>query len=78
MYFFEFAGRAGKCYEEVFRGKSVKNPSSSANYLMGKTHVVAHIRTLLSSEQFEMETMVVKLQVTETLEAAARHEIEVA
>ncbi|WP_018667128.1 hypothetical protein [Bacteroides gallinarum] len=65
----EFAGRAGKCYEEAFKGKSVKNPGSSANYLMGKPHVAAHIKALLSSERFEMETMAVKLQVTETLKA---------
>ncbi len=36
---------------------------------MNKPHVLAHIKALLSSERFEMETMAVKLQVTETLKA---------
>lgn len=47
----------------------MKNPYASANYLMNKPHVLAHIKALLSSERFEMETMAVKLQVTETLKA---------
>lgn len=65
----EYAGRPGKCYREVFGEKAAKNPASTANYLMNKPHVLAYIRTLLSSERFEMETMAVKLQVTETLKA---------
>ena len=47
----------------------LKNPYASANYLMNKPHVLAHIKALLSSERFEMETMAVKLQVAETLKA---------
>lgn len=54
---------------EVFGEDTVKNPYASANYLMNKPHVLAHIKALLSSERFEMETMAVKLQVTETLKA---------
>lgn len=65
----EFAGRPKKCYVEVFGGNAVKNPNASANYLMNKPHVLAHIKALLSSERFELETMAVKLQVTETLKA---------
>lgn len=65
----EFAGRPKKCYVEVFGEKAVKNPNASANYLMNKPHVLRHIKELLSSERFEMETMAVKLQVTETLKA---------
>jgi hypothetical protein len=65
----EFAGRPKKCYVEVFGGKAAKNPHSSANYLIHKPHVLAHIKALLSSERFEMETAAVKLQVTETLKA---------
>lgn len=65
----EYAGRPKKCYIEVFGDKAVKNPHSSANYLMNKPHVLAHIKALLSSDRFEMETMAVKLQVTETLKA---------
>lgn len=65
----EYAGRPKKCFVEVFGENAVKNPNASANYLMNKPHVLAHIRTLLSSERFEMETMAVKLQVTETLKA---------
>lgn len=65
----EFAGRPKKCYVEVFGDKATKNPNSAANYLMNKPHVLAHIKALLSSERFEMETMAVKLQVTETLKA---------
>lgn len=65
----EFAGRPKKCYAEVFGEKAVKNPCSAANYLLHKPHVLAHIRELLSSERFEMETAAVKLQVTETLKA---------
>lgn len=64
----EFAGRPKKCYVEVF-GEKAKNPHSSANYLLHKPHVLAHIKALLSSERFEMETTAVKLQVTETLKA---------
>ena len=65
----EYAGRPKKCFVEVFGENAVKNPNASANYLMNKPHVLSHIRTLLSSERFEMETMAVKLQVTETLKA---------
>lgn len=65
----EYAGRPKKCYVDVFGEKAVKNPSTAANYLMNKPHVLAHIKALLSSERFEMETMAVKLQVTETLKA---------
>ena len=46
----EFAGRPKKCYVEVFGGKAAKNPHSSANYLIHKPHVLAHIKALLSSE----------------------------
>lgn len=65
----EYAGRPKKCFVEVFGKDTVKNPYASANYLMNKPHVLAHIKALLSSERFEMETMAVKLQVTETLKA---------
>ena len=65
----EYAGRPGKCYKEVFGEKATKNPASAANYLMHKVHVLNHIKSLLSSDRFEMETMAVKLQVTETLKA---------
>ena len=65
----EFAGRPKKCYVEVFGERHNKNPNAAANYLMNKPHVLAHIKSLLSSERFEMETMAVKLQVTETLKA---------
>ena len=65
----EYAGRPGKCYKKVFGEKAAKNPSSTANYLMHKPHVFAYIKSLLSSERFEMETMAVKLQVSETLKA---------
>lgn len=65
----EYAGRPKRCYVEVFGEKAVKNPHSAANYLIHKPYVLAHIKALLSSERFEMETMAVKLQVTETLKA---------
>ena len=65
----EYAGHPVKCYKEVSREKAAKNPASTANYLIQKPHIYAHIKTLLSSERFEMETMAVKLQVTETLKA---------
>lgn len=65
----EYAGRPKKCYVEVFGEKAAKNPHSAANYLIHKPHVLEHIKALLSSERFEMETMAVKLQVTETLKA---------
>jgi len=65
----EYAGRPKKCYVEAFGEKAVKNPHSAANYLIHKPHVLEHIKALLSSERFEMETMAVKLQVTETLKA---------
>ncbi len=65
----EFAGRPKKCYVEAFGEKASKNPHSAANYLMHRPHILAHIKALLSSERFEMETMAVKLQVSETLKA---------
>ena len=65
----EYAGRLGKCYKEVFGDKASKVPASSANYLIHKPHIYAHIKSLLSSDRFEMETMAIKLQVTETLKA---------
>ena len=65
----EYAGRPGKCYKEVFGEKAAKNPASTANYLMHKPHIFAHIKSLLSSDRFELETMAVKLQVSETLKA---------
>ena len=54
----EYAGRPKKCFVEVFGEDTVNKP-----------HVLAHIKALLSSERFEMETMAVKLQVAETLKA---------
>ena len=65
----EFTGRPGKCYMEVFGEKASKRPNASANYLINKPHIYAHIKSLLSSNRFEMETMAVKLQVAETLKA---------
>lgn len=65
----EFAGRPKKCYIEVFGDSAAKAPSAAANYLMNRPYVLSHIKELLSSERFEMETMAVKLQVTETLKA---------
>lgn len=65
----EYAGRLKRCYVEAFGEKAAKNPHSAANYLIHKPHVLEHIKALLSSERFEMETMAVKLQVTETLKA---------
>lgn len=65
----EYAGRPKRCYVEAFGEKAAKNPHSAANYLIHKPHVLEHIKALLSSERFEMETMAVKLQVTETLKA---------
>lgn len=65
----EYAGRPKRCFVEVFGTKAVKSPCTAANYLMNKPQVSAHIRELLSSERFEMETRAVKLQVTETLKA---------
>ena len=51
----EYAGRPKKCFVEVFGEDTVKNPYASANYLMNKPHVLAHIKALLSSERFEMD-----------------------
>lgn len=65
----EYAGRPMKCYKKAFGENAAKNPYSTANYLMHKPNVLAHIKSLLSSERFEMETMAVKLQVAETLKA---------
>lgn len=65
----EYAGRPQKCYKEVFGENAVKNPASSAGYLLTKPHVLAHIKEMMSSERYEMETMAVKLQVSETLKA---------
>lgn len=65
----EYAGRPLKCYKEVFGENAVKNPASSAGYLLTKPHVLAHIKEMMSSERYEMETMAVKLQVSETLKA---------
>lgn len=65
----EFAGSAMKCYKEVYGEKASKNPTSSGNYLLSKPQVMAHIKEMMTSERFEMETMAVKLQVSETLKA---------
>ena len=50
----EYAGRPKKCFVEEFGKDTVKNPYASANYLMNKPYVLAHIKALLSSERFEM------------------------
>lgn len=65
----EYAGRPQKCYKEAFRENASKSPASSAGYLLAKPHVLAHIKEMMSSERYEMETMAVKLQVSETLKA---------
>lgn len=65
----EYAGRPTKCYKVIYGEKASKNPASSASYLLTKSHILAHIKTLISGERFEMETMAVKLQVSETLKA---------
>lgn len=43
----EYAGQPKKCFVEVFGEDTVKNPYASANYLMNKPHVLAHIKALL-------------------------------
>lgn len=65
----EYAGRPQKCYKEAFGEKASKSPASSAGYLLSKPHVLTHIKEMMSSERYEMETMAVKLQVSETLKA---------
>ena len=58
----EYAGRPKKCFVEVFGEDTVKNPYASANYLMNKPHVLAHIKALLSSERFEMKVHVLGVE----------------
>lgn len=65
----EYAGRPSKCYKTVYGEKASKNPASSANYLLSKPHVLAHIKEIMSGERYEMETIAVKLQISETLKA---------
>lgn len=63
----EFAGRAIKCYREAFGPVDSRKGGSAVQYLLSRPHIAARIREMLSSERFALETMAVKLQVSETL-----------
>lgn len=65
----EFAGQPLKCYREIYGGTSSVRDSSSARSLLLQPRVTARIKEMMSSEQYELETAAVKLQVTETLKA---------
>ena len=64
-----YAGRPAKCFKEVFGEDATKYPSAAVNRMLRRPHILAHIKKLLSSDRFEMETMAVKLQVAETLKS---------
>lgn len=64
----DFAGKGGACHKEVF-GNKLKRHSTAATHLLTKPHIKAHLKEMMSTEQFETETIAVKLQVAETLKA---------
>lgn len=64
----QFAGRRAICYREVF-GDGDGNISYLALNLIKRTAVSEYIKQLMDIEQRELETIAVKLQVSETLKA---------
>lgn len=65
----EFAGRTLKCYREIFGGTGSVRDSAAARSLLLQPWVTARIKEMMTSEQYELETAAVKLQVAETLKA---------
>ena len=59
----EFAGQILKCYRKIFGG------SAQARSLLLQPRMMARVKEMISTEQYEMETAAVKLQVAEPLKA---------
>ena len=65
----EFAGQILKCYREIFGGTASMRDSAQARSLLLQPRMMARVKEMISTEQYEMETAAVKLQVGETLKA---------
>lgn len=65
----EFAGQTLKCYREIYGGTESVRDSMTARNLLLRPHMMARIKEMMSSGQYEMEAAAVKLQVAETLKA---------
>ena len=65
----EFAGQILKCYRKIFGGTASMRDSAQARSLLLQPRMMARVKEMLSTEQYEMETAAVKLQVAEPLKA---------
>ena len=65
----EFAGQILKCYRKIFGGTASMRDSAQARSLLLQPRMMARVKEMISTEQYEMETAAVKLQIAETLKA---------
>ena len=65
----EFAGQILKCYRKIFGGTASMRDSAQARSLLLQPRMMARVKEMISTEQYEMETAAVKLQVAEPLKA---------
>ena len=65
----EFAGQILKCYRKIFGGTASMRDSAQARSLLLQPRVMARVKEMISTEQYEMETAAVKLQIAEPLKA---------
>lgn len=65
----EFAGQHLKCYREVFQDTTPGRDASLARSLLLQPRIMGRIKEMMDAEQYQMETLAVKLQVAETLKA---------
>ena len=63
----EFAGQILKCYRKIFGGTASMRDSAQARSLLLQPRMMARVKEMISTEQYEMETAAVKLQVGEPL-----------
>ena len=66
----EFAGQILKCYRKIFGGTaSMRDSAQARSLLLQPPHDGPRQGEMISTEQYEMETAAVKLQVAEPLKA---------
>ena len=57
----EFAGQILKCYRKIFGGTASMRDSAQARSLLLQPRMMARVKEMISTEQYEMETAAVPL-----------------
>ena len=63
----EFAGQILKCYRKIFGGTASMRDSAQARSLLLQPRMMARVKEMISTEQYEMETAAVKLKAAAPL-----------